>query len=101
MAVMEERRDLAALPSSHTATIHFTPPARPGPQRNAGLEIALNNINTALARLAAAPGGDLRGMRPTLVTRITTAARTLVEAMVKANEEFERTRGARTSAPAP
>jgi probable HAF family extracellular repeat protein len=96
MAVVQERPELAALPSSQTATTRFTPPS-PGPP---ALNIALNNLNDALAVLAAAPGGDLDGMRAQLVADITNAARSVIAAMVSANASPARPRNLRTSAAA-
>jgi probable HAF family extracellular repeat protein len=96
MDVMQQRPDLATLPSGDTATIRFTPPMPPGPP---ALGVALNNLNTALARLSVAPGGDINGMRPTLVSTITTAARSVIEAMVKANEDRARTRPVQAGVP--
>ena len=83
MTLLQERPELATLPSSHTATIRFTAPAPSGPP---ALDVALNNVNTAPERLAAAPGGDLSGMRARLVSDIAAAGRSILEAMLKANE---------------
>jgi probable HAF family extracellular repeat protein len=98
MSLMEDRPELAALPGRNAATIRFTPPEPPGPP---ALNIALNNLNMALASLVASPGGDLAGARARLVSEITAAARSVVDAIVKANHESAGTRRilTRTSAP--
>jgi probable HAF family extracellular repeat protein len=90
--VMMTEHPVAAVPSSDSARVRFTPPPRPAPMRNVGLEIALNQLNAALDSLGRTPGGDLGGLRPKLKTSISTAASDLVQAMVLANEEFERDR---------
>jgi hypothetical protein len=94
MSLMQERPDLAALPGRNAATIRFTPPDPAGPP---ALNIALNNLNMALASLVASPGGDLAGTRARLVSEITTAARSVVDAMVKANQDSARMRRVRAS----
>ena len=102
MEIVQQRPELAALSSSHTAVIQFTPPSPAGAP---ALSVALNNLNTALERLSSAPGGDLGGLRAKLVSGMATAAHSVIAAMVHANEERERSRnrrpGATAAAPAP
>jgi hypothetical protein len=95
--LIQQRTELAALPSGDTTRLRAsrygaagsvsrfaTRQASPGPP---ALGVSLNNLNMALERLSLSPGGDLNGMRPTLVSGITAAARSVIDAMVKANEE--------------
>ena len=77
----------------------FTPPARPAPNRNARLEIALNNLGTAFETFARVPGGDLDGLRPKVNSGIASAASTIIVGINAANEDFLQRRRASTSPP--
>jgi probable HAF family extracellular repeat protein len=76
---------------SAALALKFSPPPRPAPMRNVGLEIALGHLNKALDSLSRMPG-ELGGLRPKLTASISLPARELVDAMVAANVEFERER---------
>ena len=88
----------AGAPSIPVASPDFTPPARPAPNRNAGLEIALNNLKMAFDTLARAPGGDLGGFRAKINNAIAAAANDIVTGINAANAEF-RTRAPRPDPP--
>ena len=75
-------------PGPAMASPSFTPPPRPAPNRNVGLEISLTNLKTAFETFARAPGGDLGGLRAKVNQDIAVAARSLIVAMEAANAEF-------------
>jgi probable HAF family extracellular repeat protein len=66
----------------------FTPPARPAPERNVELEVALSQLREAFDGLAGAPGGDLGGFRVKLNADIAAAAKDLLTAINAANAAF-------------
>jgi len=76
----------AAIPSE----VHpsFTPPARPAPNRNVGLETALSDLKEGFDLLNEAPGGELGGFRSKVYADIAAAANDLIAAMNSANAEF-------------
>ena len=79
----------------------FNPPARPAPDRNITLEIALTNLNTAFDILAQAAGGDLGGFRATANHDIAAAANDLIAGINAANASFREGRGSGASQPGP
>ena len=69
-------------------TPDFAAPPRPAPQRNAMLESALKNLETAFQRFSEIPGGDLGGYRDKAYEGIDDAARNLMAAIKAANAAF-------------
>jgi hypothetical protein len=69
----------------------FTPPPRPAPNRNIGLESALGQLKESFDLLNAAPGGDLGGNRAKVYADIAAGAGNLIAAMVSANADFAAT----------
>jgi probable HAF family extracellular repeat protein len=77
-----------APPIPSTIVPNFTPPERPAPNRNVGLEVALSNLKLAFERLNAAPGGEIGGFRAKVYAGIAKSANDLIVAMNSANESF-------------
>jgi hypothetical protein len=66
----------------------FVAPPRPAPQRNAMLESALKELQTAFRRLSDVPGTDLGGHRDDAYQHIDAAAGHLIAAIKAANAAF-------------
>jgi len=80
---------------------NFTPPPRPAPNRNIGLEIVLARLNEAFDLLNEAPAGDLGGYRAKVYADIASGAANVIAAINSANADFATTRPRATPAAAP
>jgi len=74
--------------SSAPPRFNFTPPPRPGPERNVMLEQALTDLKSAFEALGQVGVGDLGGLRAKTYRDITVAANQLLTAMNEANAAF-------------
>ena len=99
IAFITNHPEAATAPPPTATRPDFTAPPRPAPNRNAGLEIGLNNLRTALDALGRASGGDLGDFRTKANAHIAAAASDIIAAINAANDDF-RGRG-RANAPPP
>jgi hypothetical protein len=90
---MNDHPETTTAPIPAATLPDFTPPPRPAPERNVGLEIALNNLKTAFDTLARAPGGDLGGFRAKANNGIAAAANDIIAGINAANAAFRGRRG--------
>ncbi len=80
--------DAGSSPIPSAVQPDFNPPARPAPNRNAGLEVALKNLKIAFDTLAQAPGGDLGGFRARTNADIAAAANDIITGINAANASY-------------